>query len=525
MNEVRKSEAFYRIAVEPAVGRVRARIEGHWVADSTDALVMHETYLPSQCYIPKADLIEGLLVPSPFRTFCPFKGTAHHWHLQLPDRKLENKAWSYETPLKEANAVDGHIAFYPGVIEELSSDRALPEAESEQIGGSPLIGWLLQQAWLCKTPAELTEQFAEQLLKIGMPLWRFNVNIWTLHPELAGQRFTWARERDGVVESGTPHGTLQSPAYLNSPVRHVSEGLGGVRQRLDIDETEFQFPILKELRANGGTDYVAMPLPFSDGQFQTMTLATNHPDGFATATLGQVFPAALTLGRFYEVLTLRRNATDLFDTYLGSRTGRQVLRGLTRRGDGDDIRAAILFCDLRDSTALAESLSRQTYLDLLNEFFECTVEPVLADGGEVLKFIGDAVLAIFPVESAEADETSVANACGRACKAAQEIIARIAALPARSDRPSIQCAIGLHFGDVMYGNVGAPKRLDFTVIGSAANIAARLSTHCRTREQSLLMSVDVARHVTENLHSLGNQRFHNVTEDVEVFVIAGSEFG
>jgi len=518
-------EVVYRIAVEPAVGRVRVRIGGDVVADSRRALVMHETYLPSQCYFPKADLKDGLLIPSPFRTFCPFKGTAHHWHLQLPGRILENKAWSYETPLHDAREMGGYVSFYPDVVDEILADSALPKAEVEQIGGNPLIDWLMQRAWLCATPAELTEQFARHLLLIGLPLWRLNVNIWTLHPELAGQRFTWVRDAGPVIETDTPHGILQSPAYLNSPVRLVSDGLGGVRQRLDIDDPEFQFPVLDELRANGGTDYVAMPLPFSDGRMQTLTLATDHPDGFFTATLGQVFPAAIPLGRFYEVLTLRRNASDLFDTYLGKRTGRQVLQGLTRRGDGEDIRAAILYCDLRDSTALAESLSRQTYLDLLNEFFECAARPIVANDGEVLKFIGDAVLAIFPLAGDVAEEEAIRGACQHACNAAREIIARVAAIPARSDRPPLQCAIGLHFGDVMYGNVGAPARLDFTVIGAAANVAARLSTRSKSLGQSLLLSADVARHVGEDLHSLGTQRLHNVADELEVFMVAGTGFG
>jgi class 3 adenylate cyclase len=301
--------------------------------------------------------------------------------------------------------------------------------------------------------------------------------------------------------------------------------LGGVRQRLDIDDPEFQFPILEELRANGGTDYVAMPLPFSDGQFQTMTLATDRPEGFSIGHLGRVFESIFALGRFYEVLTLRRNTTVLFDTYLGQRTRHQVLGGLTQRGDGEDIRAAILYCDLRDSTTLAGSLARESYLDLLNDFFERAAEPVLAQGGEVLKFIGDAVLAIFPLEGDQSDEEAMGDACRRAREAAQEIVARIAAVPARADRPPPQCAIGLHFGDVMYGNVGAPKRLDFTVIGTAANVAARLSAQCKELEQPLLMSAEVARHAPENLHSLGLQQLRHVAQDLEVFVVAGGEFG
>ena len=519
------SEASYRIAVEPVRGRVRVRIDGQVVADSGNVLMMHETFLPSQCYFPKADLIDGLLAPAPLRTFCPFKGTTTHWHLRLPGRSIENGAWSYEEPLEEGLAVGGRIAFYPHLVEDYECDRPLPEAESPQIADSPLIDWLLRQAWLCKTPAELTQQFAERLVMIGMPLWRFNVSIWTLHPELAGKRFTWLRDGDAVVENDTPHGELQHPAYLNSPVRYVSEDLGGVRQRLDVDEPEYQFPILEELRRNGGTDYVAMPLPFSDGQVQTMTLATDAPEGFTTAQLGQVFESVTALSRFYEVLTLRRNTTDLFDTYLGRRTRHQVLGGLTQRRDGEDIRAAILYCDLRDSTTLAAALSRETYLGLLNDFFECAAEPVLVRGGEVLKFIGDAVLAIFPLDGDDIDSEAIGTACSRALEAAQEIVKRIASIPARSDRPAVQCAIGLHFGDVMYGNVGAPNRLDFTVIGTAANVAARLSAQCKALEQSLVLSADVARHVPQDLLSLGKQQLRHVADDLEVFVVAGGQFG
>ena len=238
---------------------------------------MHETYLPSCVYFPKSCLLDGLLQPSPRRTFCPFKGTAHQWHLRLPGQTIENGAWSYEKPLDEAAAIEGRVAFYPNLIEDLSSEQPLPDPAAAQVGGSPLVDWLMREAWLCRTPAELTEKFAGVLLSLAMPLWRLNVSIWTLHPVLAGQRFTWQRDRKGVIEDETPKGALQQPAYLNSPVRHVSEGLGGVRQRLDTDDPEFSFPIMEELRAKGGTDYVAMPLFFSDGQIQTLTMASDHP--------------------------------------------------------------------------------------------------------------------------------------------------------------------------------------------------------------------------------------------------------
>jgi len=535
MNDLRQSNggdgggapapAVYRLAVEAAACRVRARVKGEITADTTGALVMHETYLPSQLYFPKDGLIPGLLEPSPMRTFCPFKGTAHHWHLRIDGEIIENGAWSYENALAPAREVGGFIAFYPHLIEEILNDAPLPDAGEEHVPGGALIDWLLREAWLCQTPAELTEQFTAHLVLAGLPLWRLTVGLWTLHPELAGQRYTWTRG-EGVYEGDIPYGTLQSPAYLNSPVHHVSEGLGGVRQRLDSDNPEFRFPVFDELRAGGGTDYVAMPLFFSDGQIQTLTLTTDAAEGFTTAQLGQVFECITALARYYEVLTQRRNTTDLFDTYLGARTRRQVLGGLTHRGDGEDIRAAILFCDMRNSTGLAEELPRGAYLDLLNDFFERATEPVLEHGGEVLKFIGDAVLAIFPLDGdADDEEMAATEACLQARAAAEEIVARIAAQPARSDRPAVQCALGLHYGDVMYGNVGAPKRLDFTVIGSAANVAARLSAQCKELEQSLLMSGEIAARAPVGLHPLGEQNLRHVGEAVEVFTTGGASYG
>lgn len=510
-------QAVYRLSVEPVNSRIRVQIDGQVVADSSGVRAMDETYLPTQYYFPKGDLNTGLLAPSSLRTFCPFKGTAHYWHLQLSGRTIENGAWSYENALHEAKGVGGLVAFDPNVVEEYLTAEPLPRAEGRLVANGPLIDWLLRRAGRCRTMAELTEDFAGQLTKDGMPLWRLNVNIWTLHPELAGKRYTWVRDDDGVVEGDTPYGVLQDPVYLNSPVRYVTDGLGGVRQRLNDDDPEFQFPILEDLRAGGGTDYVAMPLPFSDGQIHTMTLATQAPEGFSTAHLGQVFECITALSRYYEVLTLRRNTIDLFDTYLGQRTRRKVLGGLTHRGDGEDVRAAILFCDMRNSTGLAEALSREDYLELLNEFFERVTEPVLERGGEVLKFIGDAVLAIFPLE--EDGDADADKACQLARAAAQDIVSRIAAAPMGSGRHSVHCAVGLHFGDVMYGNVGAPKRLDFTVIGSAANVAARLSAKCKELDQSLLLSGEVAKRVPDDLKSVGRQDLRHIAKSVEVFCV------
>ena len=154
------------------------------------------------------------------------------------------------------------------------------------------------------------------------------------------------------------------PGHLNSLVRHVSEGLGGVRQRLDVaGATEFRFPVKEELRQRGGTDYVAEPLLFSDGQITTMTLTSDDPAGFTAADLGMVFQCPFGLSRFYETMTLLQKTSTLLTTYLGKRSGNRVLNGETQRGAGEKINAAILTCDLRVSTQLAGYLLRLAYLE------------------------------------------------------------------------------------------------------------------------------------------------------------------
>jgi adenylate cyclase len=498
-----KDAPAYQITVETAAEPVRALHDGLVLAESAAPLVMHETGLPSFHYFPRADVALDLLQPSAWRTFCPFKGTASYWHLAVPDGLVENAAFSYETPFPEVAAVAGHIAFLDSAL-----DQPLSLAASNVGLSGPLVDWLLQDAWMCESPEALTEEFGKTLIRMGIPLWRLNVGIRTLHPQLASRNYRWLRGEGEAQEYGMPQGMLSQPAYLNSPVRHVSEGLGGVRQRLDlVGETEFRFPVMDDLRARGGTDYVAMPLPFSDGQINTMTLTSDHPQGFSIADLGAIFHCVFGLSRFYETMTLRQNTRTLLTTYLGQRSGTRVLNGETQRGAGEEIRAAIVYCDLRNSTQLAGSLPRGAYLDLLNNYFETVSEPILSRWGEVLKFIGDAVLAIFPVDD------DPAKACALARDAALEIVARLA----ETDDPPLRCAIGVHVGEVTFGNVGAPERLDFTVIGSAANLAARLSEQCKVLDQSLLFSGAVQQALPEGMIPLGQHALRNISETTEIY--------
>ncbi len=496
----------YRLDVAPVNGEAIARHDGVVVASSRAAKVMYETRLPPVVYFPLEDVTATLLETTDHRTFCPFKGTATYWDVKIGDKIIENGAWTYKKALPESRDVEGYVSFMPSVLTEL-------EVEGDDLRGDPhgnisgpTVDWVMREAWLCSTPEELTGAIARKFFEDGIAVSRITVMIWSLHPMIAGKNYRWTKKDDKVESFAPSYDIFSHPAFVNSPLLHVTKGLGGVRQSLLAEEAEFSFPIMDELKAEGATDYVAMPLPFSNGQINVMTLTCDHPKGFTTANLGLVFECASVISRLYEVFALRDNASTLLETYLGKRTGARVLGGEIRRGDGDQIDAAILFCDLRNSSRLAETMEREAYLELLNGFFETTTQIINDHDGEVLKFIGDAVLAIFP--AAEDRE----QACAQALASAREIAASFA-----DDDQQTDCAIGLAFGDVTYGNVGSQERLDFTVIGSAANVAARLSDLGKQLGHTVVTTAHVAEANGPDMQSLGSFDLHNVSAPVEAF--------
>ena len=503
----------YGIWVHQVGHEVRAYHGDTLVAVSTRVKAMHETRLPVAIYFPPEDVC-GELIPNPERrTFCPFKGTASYFDLVLDGKTIPFAAWSYQKALPESRDVEGHVAFMPDAMTHIDhGDGDVVPMDSGNISG-PTVDWVMREAWLCKTPEELTAALAHKLLKDGIAVSRLSILIWSLHPMIAGRHYIWQKDTDEVRSVTASYDIHSNPAFVNSPLRHVSNGLGGVRQRLDGSPIEFDFPIIDDLQQQGATDYVAMPLPFSNGQINVMTLTCDHPKGFTTPNLGLVFECSSVISRYYEVFTLQENAQSLLETYLGKGTGARVLGGEIRRGDGDNIQAAILFCDLRHSTALEEKLGRDAYITLLNQFFEETTGIINEHDGEVLKFIGDAVLAIFPAGSGKD------QACRNALTSSQQIVDRLAQLDASTLSEPIDCAIGIAFGDVTYGNIGSRERLDFTVIGSAANIAARLGDFGKTVGHRIVATHDVAGSDAQAV-SLGDIDLHNVRDPVPSYALS-----
>lgn len=502
---------FYRLKVDPIAGLVTARRGTQILAQSSSARLMHETRLPQTIYFPRSDVIGLADQPSEKRTFCPFKGTAVYHDIDVAGEHFADAAWVYPRALPESQDIEGYVAFMPEIIDQYDAAEGFPAQTADGHISSPIVDWLLREAWNISDSATLTREIARRLVHEGIAVWRLNVTMWSLHPQIAGASYVWRRETDIVSVDTARHENLSSQAYVNSPIRYVSEGMGGVRQPLTLDEMEFDFPVMEDLKQQGATDYVAMPLPFSDGRINVMTMATDHPDGFTTANLGLVFECSAVLSRYFEVHSLRMSASTLLGTYLGKKTGARVLGGEIKRGDGDEIDAAILFCDLRGSSRLSEEMGTQDYLALLNRFFETVTSIIENHNGEVLKFIGDAVLAVFPVEEGDA------VACSNAELASEAIAEAIQALNSDTDGIDVSCALGACFGRVTYGNVGSGDRLDFTVIGSAANIAARLSDLGKTLGQPILFSGEIASRVDRKLKPLGSHSLHNVNTPVEVF--------
>jgi adenylate cyclase len=397
-------------------------------------------------------------------------------------------------------------------------------AGREPLSTNPLVDWILGPGWTLPTAARLTGAFAEAMVGLGVPLFRLRVTIRTLHPQYLGTSYTWFRGQPELEAYQPPHEIVGQDRFLKSPYAPIFEGAGAIRRRLDRPGEPLDFPILEEIRALGATDYVAMPLVFTDGRINAITFATDRPGGFSSAELQTLNQALPVLARLYEVHALRRTAETVLTTYLGRRSGARVLQGLIRRGDGETIEAVIWFSDLRASTALADTLPPAAFLEALNDYFGAVAGAVLDHGGEVLSFIGDAALSIFPVTAAAADlgerQPMHARTAATALAAARSAITRMAEVNAArsaSGKSPLHFGIGLHLGEVLYGNIGTPERLEFTVVGRAANEAARIEGLCKTLDQPLLMSAEFAGVVPERVASLGCHVLRGVRDPREVF--------
>ena len=355
--------------------------------------------------------------------------------------------------------------------------------------------WLIDGARSAPLPQQVLSQLCERLVACGIPLWRVAVFVNTLHPQILGRRFIWRPEADVEISEGG-FGLLDTPEFLENPVARVYATGRAIRRRLADPDCTIDFPILQELRAQGVTDYLASPLFVTDGSIQLVTCTTRQAGGFNDAQVAGIEAIMTPLARVAEIRALRRTASTLLDTYVGHDAGERILAGQIHRGDIEEIHAAVWLSDMRGFTALADSQPPRMLMDLLNRYFDCQVPVILDHGAEVLKFMGDGLLAIFAIAG---DETDV---CERALAAARQAQANITELSS-SAMPGLRFGLALHIGDVLYGNIGSGNRLDFTCIGPAVNFAARLEKLAGELGRGILASGEFAQHCAGEFTALG----------------------
>jgi adenylate cyclase len=376
----------------------------------------------------------------------------------------------------------------------------------------PLVDWLEAGALPVDRPQDVLRGVGLRLVELGVAVYRIGVFVRTLHPNVLGRAFVWQADRDLVEMSEAGHDLLESQVFVRSPIRIVFAEHAEVRRRLVDPACPLDFPILEDLTKEGATDFLAVPLRFVSGEVHAASFATRRPGGFSEGDLHALRRLLPPFTRVAEIYANMRKAQNILDAYLGPGAGAKVLAGQIKRGDAQDIDAVIWFCDLRDSTPLANSMSRRDFLRLLNDYFECVLGPVLERQGEVLRFIGDAALAIFPVDARPA------AACAKALEAAREALARLRKLSENRESP-LRVGIGLHLGSLTYGNVGTPSRIEFTVVGAAANEAARIESLCKDLRVDLLASERVARALPGQLVSLGSHTLTGVRDKMELFTL------
>lgn len=390
-----------------------------------------------------------------------------------------------------------------------------------------LSDWLVGQGLDTPDPVALHAEFCDRMVALGLPLQRGMVAVRTLHPRVDAVSYIWRRGAAPVrelLESNT------DAATHNTPVGYaLGKRLSRWRRRLD-DGRPLEFPLLEQFRAQGGTDYLIRAVYFDIGPRpeptgMISTWLTDHPDGFAerdVALLERLLPRYALAAK---ALLARQIAVNVLDTYVGHDAGQRILAGEIKRGHLDTVNAVIVYPDLRDFTEVSDRTPNDRIAPMLDAYFDAMVAPVVQHGGQVLKFMGDGCLMIFRL-----DEHPRASVCAHALGAAAQMRDRVRALNAKraaAGEETMELDIALHLGDVLYGNVGAADRLDFTVVGPAVNEASRIEPLCKRIGRSVLVSETFARAATDcrhRLESVGRHTLRGVREPQELFALREDAF-
>ena len=377
--------------------------------------------------------------------------------------------------------------------------------------------WLVGPARRIESGVRALDEFAWRMLAAGLPLLRVTLHVSTLHPQYLGAAFTWFRTTGQSVLRMVAHELADSIRYEDNPVLRV--GLGGetLRRRIEVADAVLDFPILHDLKAQGATDYLALPVASAHlARNYMVTYVTDRPGGFTESEIADLTRVSQRLPVLIDMHSQKAIARNVLNAYLGEKTGPKVLEGQIRRGTGEEINAVLWSSDLRGFTARSDRLPGVRMIALLNALFDAQAKTIHDHGGEILKFIGDGLLAIFPIETPGA----AAEATRHALEGAVEALAAVRELGdelAAPDEPPLHIVVALHVGTAIYGNIGAANRLDFTVIGPAVNLVSRVEAVAKALDLPIVVSDEFARAYGRPLRSLGTHQLRGLAAPHELF--------
>jgi adenylate cyclase len=423
--------------------------------------------------------------------------------------------------VQSSSAIEGldpSPRIYPKAIVLVRRLAGRPSAAHLTFG--EIESWLLGEAVDETDMLHLLESFIRRLIGAGSSIDRVTLHVGTLHPQLVGFAWNWNSADAFCDEVRVTETAVASDSYTRNPLQQLFESGVTIRRSPHDPKAIAEFPLMAELAQEGMTDYVALPLS-GPGYRNAMTIATKRLRGLPKAELETLYGLlglfALHVQRHSEM----RIASNTLTAYLGSGAAEKVLGGKIKRGAGESVRAVIWVSDLRGFTDMSDRISGSEMLTLLNAYFEAMADAVIAHGGEVLKFIGDGVLAVFPT----ANEDQATAAAEAALSAAHQAIAQLSRL--NSETPHelasingwkpLRVGIAIHEGEVFFGNVGSAGRIDFTVIGPAVNEAFRVEALQKSLGREILITEAAAQHLKGKMDMLGEHRLRGVTSPIAIY--------
>jgi adenylate cyclase len=385
----------------------------------------------------------------------------------------------------------------------------------DTLGG--ITRWLNGEARAERSFTRLIDEFGWRLTAVGFSLLRINIHGGTLHPQFRGSAHVWWRDAAETRKIMVTYEVQDIIPYRENPVRRVREGGETLRRRLEDNDGPWEFAVLADVRARGATDYFALPIasPFGFGNYM-MAYVSDRAGGFTDREIAELTQLSECISVLADMNTQKLIAENVLRAYLGPHTGPRVLAGEIRRGSGEEIAAVIWSSDLRGFTALSDRAPGGRVIAILNDVFDLQAKTIARHGGEILKFIGDGLLAIFRV-----DGESAARAAEGALSAAHETLDALKAYRTPGEEAPLRIVIALHFGSVTYGNIGAADRLDFTVIGPAVNLVSRAEAIAKSLNEPLVVTDEMTTLLGGPLRSLGRYRLRGLNKEHELFAPFG----